>query len=181
MSYSIHLIKWILDMKKIAVVLSSLLVVACASTPKSDTSSVSQNTNSAPVTLPYVSTAETEAKKLAAEMQELQKQSIYFDYDQYTVKPEYQNILQNQAQFIKDHKSDIVAVEGNTDERGSSEYNLALGDKRANAARKNLELLGVPDAQINTVSLGEDKPRLTCHEEQCWQENRRVDFIHKLN
>jgi peptidoglycan-associated lipoprotein len=173
-------------MKKIAVILASLLIAACASTPKSVSSndknmSTTANTHSAPVTLPYVSTAETEANKLAAEMQELQKQSIYFDYDQYTVKPEYQDIIQKQAQFIKDHNNDVVTVEGNTDERGSSEYNLALGDKRANAVRKNLELLGVPDGQINTVSLGEDKPRLTCHEEQCWQEDRRDDFIHKLN
>jgi peptidoglycan-associated lipoprotein len=97
------------------------------------------------------------------------------------VKPEYQDIIQKQAQFIKDHKNDVVTVEGNTDERGSSEYNLALGDKRANAVRKNLELLGVSDAQINTVSLGQTKPRLTCHEEQCWKEDRRDDFIHKLN
>lgn len=104
-----------------------------------------------------------------------------FDYAKFSVKPEYQDIIQKQAQFINDHKNDIVTVEGNTDERGSSEYNLALGDKRANAARNNLKLLGVPDAQINTTSLGEDKLRLSCHEEKCWAEDRRDDFVHKLN
>ncbi len=72
-------------------------------------------------------------------------------------------------------------MEGNADERGSAEYNLALGDRRANAVRKNLELLGIPTAQIKTLSFGEEKPRLLCHEEKCWQENRRDDFVHKLN
>ena len=114
-------------------------------------------------------------------MRELEKQSIYFDFDRYAVKPEYRNIVQIQAEFIKAHKNAMVTVEGNADERGSNEYNLALGDKRANAVRKNLELLGVPATQIRAVSMGEEKPRLSCHEEKCWKENRRADFAHKLN
>jgi peptidoglycan-associated lipoprotein len=178
-------------MKKIAVVLASLLIAACASTPKPVSPPPSQandkkpdtatNTTSAPTAIPYVATAEIETKKLAAEIQELQKQSIYFDFDKSEIKPEYQDVILKQAAFIKAHKNDIVTVQGNCDERGSAEYNLALGDRRANSVRLSLELSGVPEMQIKTVSFGEDKPRLTCHEEKCWKENRRDDFVHRLN
>ena len=171
-------------MKKIAVVLASLLIAACASSPKAVSPQVSQpaNTNApAAVSTSSVDTAAMESKKLAAEIQELQKQSIYFDFDKADIKPEYKDVIVKQAEFIKAHKNDVVTVEGNCDERGSTEYNVALGDRRANAARNSLELLGVPETQIKTVSLGEEKPRLTCHEENCWKENRRDDFVHGLN
>lgn len=171
-------------MKKIAVVFASLLIAACASSPKAVSPQVSQpaDTNaSAAVSTSSVDTAEIESKKLAAEIQALQKQSIYFDFDKSDIKPEFKDVIVKQAEFIKEHKNDVVTVEGNCDERGSTEYNVALGDRRANSARKSLELLGVPDAQIKTVSLGEEKPRLTCHEEKCWKENRRDDFVHSLN
>jgi peptidoglycan-associated lipoprotein len=179
-------------MNKIAIVLASMLIAACSSTPKSVSSPAPQaldktpsspvtTTNMAPAPVPNVSAAELESRKLAAEIQDLQRQSVYFDFDNSDIKPEYQDVILKQAEFIKAHKNDIVTLEGNCDERGSNEYNLALGDRRANAARKSLELLGVPEAQIKTVSFGEEKPRLTCHDEQCWKENRRDDFIHTLN
>lgn len=182
-------------MKRIFTALIPLLLMACASTPKP--TPPTEATTSSPATaksepakssnlgqtpaINAVPSAEIEAKRLAAELQALQKKSVYFDFDKYAVKPEYQEVVQQQASFIKTHKNDIVTVEGNADERGSAEYNLALGDRRANAVRKNLELLGIPTTQIKTLSLGEEKPRLTCHQEKCWQENRRDDFIHKLN
>lgn len=186
-------------MKKIAVVSALLLLAACSSTPRIDSSPVSQpsKTDSAPVTshsaeektsVSAASSADIEAKRLAdeanrmkSEIRELQRQSVYFDFDRHVVKPEYRNVVQQQAAFIKAHNNHHVTVEGNADERGSNEYNLALGDKRANAVRKNLELLGIPGDQIRTISFGEEKPRLSCHEEKCWQENRRADFLHKLN
>lgn len=182
--------KWY--MKKIAIVLVSFLFAACASTPKpippkEATNSPPARTKSetaisrAPEKTVSVSSAETEANKLAAELQVLQKKSVYFDFDKYVIKAEYLEVIRQQAEFIKAHKNDIVTLEGNADERGSGEYNLALGDRRANTARKSLELLGVPATQIKAVSLGEEKPRLSCHEEKCWKENRRDDFIHKLN
>ena len=185
--------------QKIAVVSALLLLAACSSTPKIDSSPAPQTskTDSAPVTghsagektsVSAASSADIEAKKLAdeaskleSEMRELQRQSVYFDFDRHVVKPEYRNIVQQQAAFINAHKNRDVTVEGNADERGSNKYNLALGDKRANAVRKNLELLGIPGDQIRTVSFGEEKPRLSCHEEKCWQENRRADFVHKHN
>lgn len=109
-------------------------------------------------------------------LRDIQSKSIYFDFDQFAVKPEYEDVLLHKSKLLKSNSNVIVTLEGNADERGSSEYNLALGDKRANAVRKPLELLGVPANQIKAVSFGEEKPRLTCHEERCWSENRRVDF-----
>jgi peptidoglycan-associated lipoprotein len=124
--------------------------------------------------------AEVSTSDLSAQLNEMQKQSVYFDFGEFVVKPEYSGLIQRHAEFLKAHPNTIVTLQGNTDERGSSEYNLALGDRRANAVRKALEVLGVPDSQIRTVSMGEEHPRLTCHEEKCWKENRRTDFIGKL-
>ena len=179
-------------MKKIAIVLVSILFAACATTPKpippkETTTDSPVITNPAPITSitpdrnADIESRKLAAEKLAAELQALQEKSVYFDFDKYAIKPEYLDVIRQQAEFIKAHKNDFVTVEGNCDERGSSEYNLALGDRRANAARKSLELLGVPATQIRTISLGEEKPRLLCHAEKCWQENRRDDFVHKLN
>lgn len=122
--------------------------------------------------------AETPSDALAGQLQEMQKKSVYFDFDHYSIKPEYQGIIQQQAEFLKTNASSVT-LEGNSDERGSAEYNLALGDKRAHAVRKSLEILGVKSNQINVVSFGEEKPRSNCHEEKCWSENRRVDFNEK--
>lgn len=172
-------------MKKIAIILSSLLIVACSSTPKIDTPPAAKETPKPVVstisTTAPVAPAETESGKLAAELQQLQKQSVYFDFDQSSVKPEYRDVIQKQANFIKAHQNDVVTLKGNTDERGSNEYNLSLGGKRAQAVKKDLEILGVGASQIRTVSYGAEKPRLACHEEKCWQENRRVDFDHQVN
>lgn len=184
-------------MNKIAVVLVPILLAACASTPKTDSSQASPSNktasgspvvtksdatiSSAAETNVSVPAAKMEANKLAAELQELHNQSVFFDFDQYDIKPEYRDVIEKHAEFIKAHENDVVTVEGNCDERGSNEYNLALGDRRANAVRKSLGLLGIPAGQIKTVSYGEEKPRLPCHEEKCWQENRRGDFAHKLD
>lgn len=169
-------------MKKLSVLLVSLLMAACASTPapKADTAQQT-NTNTPAVSDTQTAAtpaAETDASKLADEMKKLETQSVYFDFDKFVIKPEFRDALNNQAAFTKEHKNDIVTLQGNTDERGSSEYNLALGSKRANAVKTSLKLLGVSASQIKEVSFGEEKPRLTCHEEKCWQENRRVDFAH---
>lgn len=112
---------------------------------------------------------------------DLVKKNIYFDYDNFSIKPQYQDLVKQNADFMKQVAKDSVVLEGNADERGSTEYNLALGQKRAEAVRKVLVLMGVPDARIEAISYGEEKPRATCHDEKCWQENRRVDFAHKTN
>jgi len=172
-------------MKKIAIIAASLMMAACASSPKIDSSTPPQ-THSIPSTANThtLSAAELESRRLAAEkaeMQSLQKQSVYFDLDQFSIKAEYQSTVQKQAEYIKSHIKDVVTLEGNADERGSNEYNLALGDKRASAVQKSLGMLGVSEKQIKAVSFGEEKPKLLCHEEKCWSENRRVDFMHRQN
>ncbi len=173
-------------MKTTAIVLASILTVACTSTQKSEPHLSQVNPNiapSAPVA-PSVSAATSSAiselSDLNAEVRRLQGQSDYFDFDKSVIKPEYLAVIQKQADFIKSHPNDVVTVEGNCDERGSEKYNLALGSRRANAVLESLESFGVPAAQIKTVSFGKDKPRLTCHEEKCWKEDRRVDFDHHI-
>jgi peptidoglycan-associated lipoprotein len=168
-------------MKKSAVVLASIMVAACASSPNSVSQS---NVNGASPTKEKsaaVAAAKIDLNQLQAEIQKLEKQSDYFDYNKFAVKPQYQNILRKEAEFIKSHKQDLVTLEGNADERGSEQYNKDLGSKRAIAVANDLEKLGVPANQIKMVSLGKDKPRLTCHLENCWKENRRVDFVHNIN
>lgn len=171
-------------MKSIVVVVISVLIAACSSVQKSDsqtTSGASDKSVTGTSSTNSLTAAEIESRKLAAEVQGLQQQSVYFDLDKSDIKPEYRSVILKQAEFIKAHKHDVVTVQGNTDERGSSEYNLALGERRANAARKSLELLDVPAVQIKTASFGLEKPRLLCHEEKCWKENRRDDFVHQLD
>lgn len=174
-------------MKKISVLLASLLMAACASTSQHVVpaqTSEKQATSEHATTSSQLSAAEIESRRLAAEkaaLLDIQKKSIYFDLDQYAVKPEFQGAVQNQADFMKSHDIKVVTLEGNADERGSNEYNLALGDRRASAVKKNLLQLGIPENKIHTVSLGEEKPRQQCHEEKCWADNRRVDFVHQPN
>jgi peptidoglycan-associated lipoprotein len=109
----------------------------------------------------------------------LAKRSIYFDFDSYSVKDEYQPLLQKHAQYMKSHPERHVLIQGNTDDRGTSEYNLALGQKRAEAVRRSLSLLGVQDSQMEAVSLGKEKPLATGHDESSWAQNRRGDIVYQ--
>jgi peptidoglycan-associated lipoprotein len=106
----------------------------------------------------------------------LAKRSIYFDFDSFEIKPEFQAVLEAHAKYLRDNRSRKMSLEGNADERGSREYNLALGQKRAEAVRRALTLLGVNDSQIEAVSFGEEKPRALGHDEAAWAENRRADL-----
>jgi len=108
----------------------------------------------------------------------LAKRSIYFDYDSYAVRDEYRATIDAHARFLTSERSRRVIVQGNTDERGSREYNLALGQKRAEAVRRSLTAMGVPDAQVEAVSLGEEKPRTTAQDEASFAENRRADLVY---
>ena len=104
---------------------------------------------------------------------------IYFDYDSYIVKPEFQAVIEAHAQFLKSSQRAKVSLEGHTDERGSREYNLALGQKRADAVRQSLTLLGVSAAQIESVSFGEEKPAVAGSDEAAYAKNRRAEFFYK--
>jgi len=108
----------------------------------------------------------------------LAKRSIYFDFDSYSVKGDYQPLLEAHAQYLRRHPDRHVLIQGNTDERGTAEYNLALGERRSQAVLRELETLGVPDSQLEAVSLGKEKPLATGHDEASWAQNRRADLVY---
>lgn len=109
----------------------------------------------------------------------LSKRSVYFDYDSYSVKEEFRSVVEAHAKYLNSHKDRKVIVQGNTDDRGGTEYNLALGQKRAEAVRKALVLLGVSDAQVEAVSFGKEKPKGLGSDEASWAENRRADIAYQ--
>lgn len=108
----------------------------------------------------------------------LSKRNVYFDYDSFTVKDEYQALLASHAKFLAATPKIKMLIQGNADERGSREYNLALGQKRADAVRKALQLMGARDDQMEAVSLGEEKQVCTDQTEACWAQNRRGEMLY---
>lgn len=180
-------------MKNIIIMLSvALLLAACASEPQTrvestDAKPAGQSASTtpgadlaAPMDSAVSAGALSESAKVA-EQKGLQDKSVYFDFDKFVVKPEYRDLLRQHAEILKSHPRDSVTLEGNADERGSPEYNLALGGKRARTVRTQLILLGIAGARIHEASFGEERPRASCHEEKCWQQNRRVDFAYRSN
>jgi peptidoglycan-associated lipoprotein len=109
----------------------------------------------------------------------LAKRSVYFDFNSYSVSDQYQSLLAVHAKYLKNHPGQHILIQGNTDERGTSEYNLALGQKRAVAVLNVLKTLGVPDSQMEAVSLGKEKPQATGHDEAAWAQNRRADIVYQ--
>ncbi|KKW68007.1 peptidoglycan-binding protein [Lampropedia cohaerens] len=101
---------------------------------------------------------------------------VYFDFDSYVVKPEYQSTLQSHADFLRNHTDYTVVLEGHTDDLGGREYNLALGQRRAEAVRQTLDLLGVPASRIEAVSYGMERPRVSGSTEEARAQNRRVEI-----
>ena len=104
---------------------------------------------------------------------------VYFDYDSFEVKPEFAAVLEANARYLKADSKRRVVLEGHTDERGGREYNLALGQKRAEAVRRSLALLGVGEQQVEPVSFGEEKPALNGFTEAAYAKNRRVEFSYR--
>ncbi len=109
----------------------------------------------------------------------LSKRSVYFDLDQYVIKDEFKSLVENHAKFLLGHPDYKALIQGNADERGSREYNLALGQKRADALKKAMQILGAKEAQLESVSLGKEKPRAPGHDEAAWAENRRDDILYR--
>ncbi len=155
------------------IVASSLVLTACNTAPTNKSADPSKGTPQASANSPQMATAANAGTAASG------VESVYFDFDQSAIKPQFKAVLGQQAEWMKSHWHDSVTVEGNADERGSAEYNLALGNRRATAVRKALVTLGVPAQRIKDVSFGKEKPKATCHEERCWAENRRVDFVFK--
>jgi peptidoglycan-associated lipoprotein len=106
------------------------------------------------------------------------ERSIYYEYDKSDIRPESRTLLEQNARYLREHPEVSVRVEGNADERGSAEYNLALGQRRAEAVSRTLRTLGVKESRIEAVSLGKEKPKRAGHDESSWAENRRSDIVY---
>lgn len=162
---------------------ASLLLTACGSSVKLDDQvKVEERTATAPSTAGDTRTVETVNTGSTDPLNDpkgiLAKRSIYFDYDSYIVKDEFKPVIEAHAKYLANNKSRKIVIQGNTDERGGREYNLALGQKRAEAVRKALSLLGVSDSQMEAVSFGKEKPKATGSDEAAWAENRRSDIAY---
>ena len=108
----------------------------------------------------------------------LSKRKVYFDYDKFDVKDEFKPLIEAHAKFLRDNSSAKMLIQGNADERGSREYNVGLGQRRSDAVKKMLTLLGARESQVESVSLGEEKPVCNEHTEDCWAKNRRDDMLY---
>ncbi len=107
------------------------------------------------------------------------ERSVYFDFDSYSIPEEYRSVVEMHADYLNQSSSQEVVVEGNTDERGSAEYNLALGQRRSEAVRRMLLLLGVDDEQVEAISFGKERPKATGNTDADHAENRRADFSYR--
>ena len=116
------------------------------------------------------------SSEMNAAIQQITDGRVYFAFDKYTILPEGKEVLRNKAELMKKFPSIRVRIEGNCDERGTQEYNLALGERRANAAREFLTSLGVNAGQMETISYGKENPAVQGSGESVWQQNRRDDF-----
>ena len=170
-------------MKRLVIpALLALLIAGCSSTPDSEPAApVDSRNNDGKVAT--VTAGNMDSRKLPPELTDpksiLSKRSIYFDYDKYDVKAEYKDLVTAHAKYLASHRDFKMLIQGNTDDRGSREYNLALGQKRADAVKKMLTMLGAREDQVESVSLGEEKPKNDGHDETAWAENRRADMLYK--
>jgi len=171
-------------MKNIAVYLGlAILAAACSSTPKTEapiteggkTTTPSTGTGTGSTTTP-ANQGMVEGNPLRDPNNILSKRSVYFDFDSNAVKDEFRGLIQAHARYMADHRDTRVRIEGNCDERGSREYNLALGQRRAEAVKKIMTVLGAADGRIETISYGEEKPVAMGHDEESWAKNRRADI-----
>ncbi len=174
-------------MKKLASYLAiALLAAACASketkteTPVTDRSTATPNATGSTGSNQAAQMKPTQpmaGNPLTDPNSPLSKRSVYFDFDSNAVKDEYRGLIQAHSRYLTNDKRDAhIRIEGNCDERGSREYNLALGQRRAEAVKKMMTVLGVGDGRVETVSYGEEKPMNPGHDEAAWAQNRRADI-----
>ena len=109
----------------------------------------------------------------------LSRRSIFYDLDAYDVKDQYKDLVEAHARYLRDNPKSKMLIQGNTDERGSREYNVGLGQRRSEGVKRMLLLLGAKEDQVESVSLGEEKPRAEGHDEQAWSQNRRSDILYQ--
>ncbi len=169
--------------KQLMIMLGAALIAGCGTTGEPEQSGAPVEDRSARkidgAEVKPVTTEDQTGTALAAVRQGvLAKRSVFFDYDSYVIKDEFKPLVEAHARFLVANPKVKMLIQGNADERGSREYNLALGQKRAEALKKMLVLLGAREEQIEAVSLGEEKPRCTESNEACWSQNRRDDMLY---
>jgi len=180
-------------MRAIILATAFLLVVGCQTTPEEQSAAKVEDrsgpggkpgTSAQPVERPKVAAVDvTQGRKDAASALKdpaslLSKRSIFFDYDKFEVKDEYRGLVEAHARYLRDNPNAKMLIQGNADERGSREYNVGLGQRRSDNVKKMLMLLGAKEAQIESVSLGEEKPMCSEQSEGCWAKNRRGDILY---
>jgi peptidoglycan-associated lipoprotein len=178
--------------KLLAALITGLVLAGCATDPSKEQEGAAVEDRAKPIpTLPPVKPADpgAAAKPLGTTQvggdpltdprNILSKRSVYFEFDSYVVKDEHKPIVAAHAKYLTQDRTAQMRIEGNTDERGSREYNLALGQRRADAVKQLLQLLGASPTQIETVSFGEEKPKAMGSDEATWTENRRADMKYK--
>jgi peptidoglycan-associated lipoprotein len=142
--------------------------LGCSSTPEAEESTT--------VTGSEFREAPAPASSMTQESRVLDLQTAYFDFDSSEIRSDARQILRGNADKMNSTVTGTVTIQGNCDERGSEEYNLALGERRANAVKRYLVDLGIPSSRLRTVSFGEDRPAVQGHDESAWRYNRRADF-----
>ncbi|MEW6704337.1 MAG: peptidoglycan-associated lipoprotein Pal [Pseudomonadota bacterium] len=163
-----------------------VLLAACSSTPTQPAAqpapaaaapAAQPATPSAPA--PVAAPAPTLAAHLDPNNPVSRNRSVYFDFDESAIRPQDRAVIELQGPYLAKNPALNVRVEGHTDERGSSEYNLALGQRRAEAVKNALKVYGVKESQVEAVSFGKEKPRATGHDETAWAQNRRADIVYR--
>ena len=175
----------------IAALTVSALLAACSSTPVDPASTA--KTSPAATTTPSAQSPSAAARPAPASTVAAlvlpphkdpksvisTERSVYFEYDDFSVNGRYAGIVERHGKYLQGHPALAIRIEGNADERGSAEYNLALGQKRSESVLRALKLLGVKDSQMEAVSFGEERPRDAGHDEGAWSENRRADITYR--
>jgi peptidoglycan-associated lipoprotein len=154
---------------------AAFLLAACSSVKLDDVSSSGSSGGSGSGSSNFSSQPWNDPKS------PLFEKSVYFGFDEYTVQTKYQKMLSTHASYLKANSKQKIIIQGNTDERGTAEYNLALGQRRSDAVRKSLNLMGVSDEQMEAVSFGKEKPKTEGDNEAAWTENRRADIVYITN
>jgi peptidoglycan-associated lipoprotein len=166
----------------------AVAVAGCSSTPKTEPGAAVEErapgSGAQPVETPPVAMVAPPKveESVLAELKDpksiLSKRSVFFEFDKYDIRDEFKPLVEAHARFLVSHPKIKMLIQGNADERGSREYNVALGQKRAEAVKKALTLLGAKEEQVESVSLGKEKPRNAGHDEAAWAENRRGDILY---
>ncbi len=172
-----------------AILLAAAVLAGCSSTPMAPAPAKPAMASAAPMPAPATSSAPKPVASSTVTTVALPphldpkslistERSVYFDFDVFAVKSEYTGLIERHGKYLASKPTLSIKIEGNADERGSAEYNLALGQKRAQSVLQALKIYGVKDSQMEAISWGRERPKATGHDEAAWAENRRADLVY---